>query len=120
MTTPQFDIRPSLIKGDPADAYLHWTKEVMRLESINPKVLMDFSTPYPGVLCGVGEAKALLLNVLPKVEQDRKAHNGGDIVQVWAMEEGEKFKEYADEFADDTADFDALPIISSVAGLITS
>jgi len=72
MTTPQFDIRPSLIKGDPADAYLHWTKEVMRLESLNPKVLMDFSTPYPGVLCGVEEAKALLLNVLPKVEQDRR------------------------------------------------
>ena len=75
MTTPQFDIRPSLIKGDPADAYLHWTKEVMRLESLNPKVLMDFSTPYPGVLCGVEEAKALLLNVLPKVEQDRQANN---------------------------------------------
>ncbi len=92
MTTPHFDIRPSLIKGDPADAYLHWTKEVMRLESLNPKVLMDFSTPNPGVLCGVEEAKALLLNVLPKVEQDKQANNGGDIVQVWAMEEGEKFE----------------------------
>ncbi len=37
----QFDIRPSVIKGDPADAYLHWTKEVLRLESLNPKVLME-------------------------------------------------------------------------------
>ena len=92
MTTPQFDIRPSLIKGDPADAYLHWTKEVMRLESLNPKVLMDFSAPNSGVLCGVEEAKALLLNVLPKVEQDNQTNNGNDVVQVWAMEEGEKFE----------------------------
>ena len=92
MTTPQFDIRPSLIKGDPADAYLHWTKEVMRLESLNPKVLMDFSAPNSGILCGVEEAKALLLNVLPKVEQDPQINNGNDVVQVWAMEEGEKFE----------------------------
>ena len=92
MTTPQFDIRPSLIKGDPADAYLHWTKEVMRLESLNPKVLMDFSASRAGVLCGVEEAKALLLNVLPKVEHDSQANNGSDVVQVWAMEEGEKFE----------------------------
>ena len=89
MTTPQLDIRPSLIKGDPADAYLHWTKEVMRLESLNPKVLMDFSASRSGVLCGVEEAKALLLNVLPKVEHDSQANNGSDVVQGWAMEEGE-------------------------------
>ena len=64
----------------------------MRLESLNPKVLMDFSAPRPGVLCGVEEAKALLLNVLPKVEHDNQVNNGSDVVQVWAMEEGEKFE----------------------------
>ena len=60
MTSPQFEIRPSLIKGDPADAYLHWTKEVMRLESLNPIVTMDFYASDSGVLCGVEEVKALL------------------------------------------------------------
>ena len=88
----QFDIRPSVIKGDPADAYLHCTKEVLRLESLNPKVLMEFSVANDGVLCGIEEAVTLLTNVLPKIDQDSAANvvSIDEDVQVWALSEGDE------------------------------
>ena len=86
MATPEFDIRPALIKGDQSDAYLHWTKEILRLESMNPKVLMDFVSEKDGVLCGVDEAKSLLINVLPK--QESPVNIDSD-VQVWALADGD-------------------------------
>ena len=92
MTTHQFDIRPSIIRGDPADAYLHWTKEVMRLESLNPKVLMDFVPARDGVLCGMEEVKSLLQNVLPKQEADSGVEPLNNEAEVWALEEGDDIK----------------------------
>ena len=92
MTTHQFDIRPSIIRGDPADAYLHWTKEVMRLESLNPKVLMDFVPARDGVLCGMEEVKSLLQNVLPKQETDSGIEPLDNEAEVWALEEGDDIK----------------------------
>ena len=88
----QFDIRPSVIKVDPADAYLHWTKEVLRLESLNPKVVMEFSVKNDGVLCGIEEAVSLLTNVLPKIDQDSAANvdSISEDVQVWALSEGDE------------------------------
>jgi nicotinate phosphoribosyltransferase len=91
MTTPHFEIRPSIIKGDPADTYLHWTKEIMRLESLNPRVLIDFFAEKDGVLCGIEEAKALLVNVLPKIEQDNNEVIVSD-VEIWCLEEGQSFR----------------------------
>ena len=91
MTSPQFEIRPSLIKGDPADAYLHWTKEVMRLESLNPVVTMDLYASNDGVLCGVEEVKALLKSVLPQNDSDNPVETLENEVQVWALDEGEGF-----------------------------
>ena len=91
MTSPQFEIRPSLIKGDPADAYLHWTKEVMRLESLNPVVTMDLYASSDGVLCGVEEVKALLKSVLPQNDSDNPVETLENEVQVWALDEGEVF-----------------------------
>ena len=89
MTTPPFEIRPSIIKGDPADTYLHWTKEIMRLESVNPKVLLDFSASRDGIICGIEEVKALLSNVLPTSENENLSDSD---VEVWGLEEGEEFK----------------------------
>tara|TARA_B100000029_G_scaffold33955_1_gene32088 strand:- start:4667 stop:5698 length:1032 start_codon:yes stop_codon:yes gene_type:complete len=90
MTTHQFDIRPSIIRGDPADAYLHWTKEVMRLESLNPKVLVDFVPAREGILCGMEEVKSLLQNVLPKQESDSGVELLDNEAEVWGLEEGDE------------------------------
>ena len=90
MTTHQFDIRPSIIRGDPADAYLHWTKEVMRLESLNPKVLVDFVPAREGILCGMEEVKSLLQNVLPKRETDSGVELLDNEAEVWGLEEGDE------------------------------
>ena len=94
MTSPRFEIRPAVIRGDPADAYLHWTKEVLRLESRNPIVLMDFFAAREGVLCGIEEAKALLGSVLPRVDENATANvdNLTEGVQVWALEEGDRIE----------------------------
>ena len=94
MTSPRFEIRPAVIRGDPADAYLHWTKEVLRLESRNPMVLMDFFAAREGVLCGIEEAKALLGSVLPRVDENATANvdNLAEEVQVWALEEGDRIE----------------------------
>ena len=90
MTTHQFDIRPSIIRGDPADAYLHWTKEVMRLESLNPKVLVDFVPAREGIVCGMEEVKSLLQNVLPKQETDSGVELLDNEAEVWGLEEGDE------------------------------
>ena len=90
MTTHQFDIRPSIIRGDPADAYLHWTIEVMRLESLNPKVLVDFVPAREGIVCGMEEVKSLLQNVLPKQETDSGVELLDNEAEVWGLEEGDE------------------------------
>ena len=90
MTTHQFDIRPSIIRGDPADAYLHWTKEVMRLESQNPKVLVDFVPAREGIVYGMEEVKSLLQNVLPKQETDSGVELLDNEAEVWGLEEGDE------------------------------
>ena len=94
MTPPQFEIRPSVIRGDPADEYLHWTKEILRLESKNPKVLMEFYASKGGMVCGIDEAKSLLASILPKVDDTAIANvdNLGDDVQVWTVSEGDTFE----------------------------
>ena len=92
MTTNLFDIRPSIIRGDPAAAYLHWTKDLMRLESLNPKVLMDFVPARDGVLCGMEEVKSLLLNVLPKQDPESSVESLDNESEVWALAEGEEIK----------------------------
>ena len=90
MTTHQFDIRRSIIRGDPDDAYLHWTKEVMRLESLNPKVLVDFVPAREGIVCGMEEVKSLLQNVLPKQETDSGVELLDNEAEVWGLEEGDE------------------------------
>lgn len=64
--------------GDTADVYLQRTLTILRNESINPVVAMEFSPERSGLLCGITEARALLARVLPETGSE-----------VWALEEGE-------------------------------
>ena len=79
---PHFEVRPSLITGDTADAYLHRTQRVLRDEGLNPMVVMEFSASREGILCGTLEVKAVLSKVTSEGNRE-----------VWAVEEGTKVKQ---------------------------
>lgn len=78
MVNIPFDIRPSILVGDTADVYLQRTLTILRNESINPIVTMEFFPRSDGVFCGIREVRALLAKVLPETGSE-----------VWALEEGE-------------------------------
>ena len=78
MVNTPFDIRPSILVGDTADVYLQRTLTILRNESINPTVTMEFFPRSDGVFCGIREVRALLAKVLPETGSE-----------VWALEEGE-------------------------------
>ena len=78
MVNTPFDIRPSVLVGDTADVYLQRTLTILRNESINPTVTMEFFPRSDGVCCGIREVRALLAKVLPETGSE-----------VWALEEGE-------------------------------
>lgn len=78
MVNAPFDIRPSILVGDTADVYLQRTQTILRNESINPTVTMEFFPRSSGVFCGIMEVRALLTKVLPETGSE-----------VWTLEEGE-------------------------------
>ena len=78
MVNTPFDIRPSVLVGDTADVYLQRTLTILRNESINPTVTMEFFPRSDGVCCGIREVRALLAKVLPETGSEG-----------WALEEGE-------------------------------
>ena len=63
---------------------------MMRLESLNPKVLVDFVPAREGILCGMEEVKSLLQNVLPKQETDSMVELLDNEAEVWGLEEGDE------------------------------
>ncbi len=67
-----------MLVGDTADVYLQRTLTILRNESINPVVAMEFSPQNAGVFCGITEARVLLARILPETGSE-----------VWALEEGE-------------------------------
>jgi nicotinate phosphoribosyltransferase len=73
-----FEIRPSVRVGETADVYLQRTLTILRNESANPTVAMEFFAERSGLLCGVREVRSLLEEVLPDVG-----------AEVWALEEGD-------------------------------
>ena len=77
MSSPDFMISPSIIHGDTADVYFHRTMEVLRLENMNPTVVMEFFASRSGIVCGLEEVKVLLHKVLPE-----------ENTEVWTLEEG--------------------------------
>ncbi|HAL49381.1 MAG: nicotinate phosphoribosyltransferase [SAR202 cluster bacterium] len=78
MVNTPFDIRPSILVGDTADVYLQRTLTILRNESINPTVTMEFFARSSGVYCGIREVRSLLTKVLPE--------SGSE---VWSLQEGE-------------------------------
>lgn len=88
MTTPtlmpEFEVRPSVLVGERADAHLHRVLTILRNEGMNPGVTMDFTASRGGVLCGIGEARALLEKALPDTGAEVWAHEDG-----YAMSAGE-------------------------------
>jgi nicotinate phosphoribosyltransferase len=84
MVNTPFDIRPSILVGDTADVYLQRTLTILRNESINPTVTMEFFPQRSGVYCGIREVRSLLTKVLPE--------SGSE---VWSLQEGETIQ--ADE-----------------------
>ncbi len=78
MANPEFDIRRSVLVGDTADIYLQRTLTILRNESVNPVVSMEFAPGRAGVICGIMEARALLAKILPEASSE-----------VWALDEGD-------------------------------
>ncbi len=78
MVTTEFEVRRPVLVGDTADVYLQRTLTILRNESINPEVAMEFSPERGGLFCGISEVRALLGRILPETGRE-----------VWALEEGE-------------------------------
>lgn len=79
MTTPEFDVLPSVLIGDRSDVQAQRILTILRNDGINPSVTMEFSPSQDGVLCGVDEVRALLAKVLPETG-----------AEVWALSDGSR------------------------------
>ena len=77
MTTNEPEIARPVLVGDTADIYLHRTLTILRLESINPTVVMEISPGEDCVFAGIGEVVPLLSRVLPETGRE-----------VWSLPEG--------------------------------
>ena len=77
----KFEPAEDVISGETADVYFARTVEILRLEGLNPVATMEFFASRAGVLCGMGEVKALLSRVLPKSD-----------CEVWALADGDNIK----------------------------
>ncbi len=74
----KFEPRPAVLKGDTADVYFKHTLEILKYENINPVTTIEIFPNWPGILCGVEEARVLLQRILPSGNSE-----------VWAITEGE-------------------------------
>jgi len=77
----KFEPSQDVLSGETADIYFARTVEILKLEGLNPVATMEFFAGRAGVLCGMGEVKALLARVLPKGKSE-----------VWALADGDKIK----------------------------
>ena len=77
MTTPEFNVPPSVLIGDRGDVQSQRTQTILRGENVSPDVTLEFVPARDGVLCGIGEVRALLEKVLPEAG-----------IEVWALSEG--------------------------------
>ncbi|MDA1257374.1 MAG: nicotinate phosphoribosyltransferase [Chloroflexi bacterium] len=80
MNNREPEISRSLVLGHTADIELHRAREILRNESVNPEVVMEFAPESAGVLAGVNEVKTLLNRNLPETGRE-----------VWALDEGSSF-----------------------------
>ena len=82
MTNREPEISRALVLGHTADIELHRAREILRNESINPEVVMEFSPEKSGVLAGINDVKTLLNRNLPETGRE-----------VWALDEASSFDE---------------------------
>jgi len=68
------------VLGHTADIELHRAREILRNESVNPEVVMEFSAEKAGVLAGINEVKLLLNRNLPETGRE-----------VWTLDESSSF-----------------------------
>jgi len=78
MVNTEFEVRRPILVGDTANVYLLRTLTILRNESMNPVVTMEFAAREAGIFCGIAEARALLGRVLPETGSE-----------VWVLDEGE-------------------------------
>ena len=81
MTTPEFDVSPSVLIGDRSDVQSQRTQTILRSENVSPNVILEFSPVRDGVLCGIVEVRALLEKVLPEAG-----------IEVWVLNEGRQME----------------------------
>ncbi len=74
---PKFEISEAVLSGETADIYFAHTVNILRKVGLNPVATMEFFPARAGILCGMEEARTLLVRVLP--ENNR---------EVWALAEG--------------------------------
>lgn len=77
MTTPEFDVLPSVLVGDRSDVQSQRTQTILRNENVSPGVTLEFSPVREGVLSGINEVRAMLTKVLPETG-----------IEVWALNDG--------------------------------
>lgn len=80
MTNRDPEISRALVLGHTADIELHRAREILRNESVNPEVVMEFSAEKAGVLAGINEVKLLLNRNLPETGRE-----------VWTLDESSSF-----------------------------
>ena len=86
MTTPNFDVPPSVMVGDRSDVQAQRILTILRNDAYNPSVTMQFRASRRGVLCGIDEVRALLAKALPETG-----------AEVWVLADGDAIA--ADEVA---------------------
>lgn len=78
MAETEFKPAPEVLSGETADIYFKRTIDILQKEGINPTATMEIFPSRPGIVCGIEEVKALLLEVLPEGNRE-----------VWALAEGD-------------------------------
>ena len=72
-----------------SDAYLNWTRRLLREEEYHPRVTMQVFQRRECVLGGIDEALAVL-RLCSGEEVDGRWRDGWDSLEVWALREGDR------------------------------
>ena len=81
MVENQFEARRAILVGDVGDIRHQRNAAVLRNNSLNPNVAIEFYSSQNGIVAGLNEVKSLLDKVLPDTG-----------CEIWALDEGEDIK----------------------------
>ena len=85
MVENQFEARRAILVGDVGDIRHQRNAAVLRNNSLNPNVAIEFYSSQNGIVAGLNEVKSLLDKVLPDTG-----------CEIWALDEGEDIKKNED------------------------